>query len=61
MNKIIFGVFATCIGRPVRHEMLDAQMAVIDDIKRKEQTLAKTVIIKNFHKEEVEVHLTEVY
>jgi len=39
-------------GRPVRHVRLDAQVAVIDDIKRKEQTLAKTVTMKKFHEEE---------
>lgn len=39
-------------GRPVRHVRLDAQVAVIDEIKRKEQTLAKTVTLKTFHEEE---------
>jgi pyrimidine deaminase RibD-like protein len=39
-------------GRPVRHVRLDARVAVIDDIKRKEQTLAKTVSMKKFHEEE---------
>lgn len=39
-------------GRPVRHVRLDARVAVIDEIKRKEQTLAKTVSVKKFHEEE---------
>jgi hypothetical protein len=39
-------------GRPVRHVRLDARVAVIDEIKRKEQTLAKTVSMKKFQKEE---------
>ena len=39
-------------GRPVRHVRLDARVAVIDEIKRKQQTLAKTVAVKKFQKEE---------
>ena len=39
-------------GRPVRHVRLDARVAVIDEIKHKEQTLAKTVSMKKFQKEE---------
>lgn len=39
-------------GRPVRHVRLDARVAVIDEIKRKQQTLAKTVSVKNYQKEE---------
>ena len=39
-------------GRPVRHVRLDAMVAVIDEIKRKERTLAKTVSVKKFHEEE---------
>ena len=39
-------------GRPVRHVRLDARVAVIDEIKRKEKTLAKTVSLKKFQEEE---------
>ena len=39
-------------GRPVRHVRLDARVAVIDEIKRKQQTLAKTVPLKKYHEEE---------
>mmetsp|Transcript_20292 Transcript_20292/g.38296 ORF Transcript_20292/g.38296 Transcript_20292/m.38296 type:complete len:565 (+) Transcript_20292:225-1919(+) len=39
-------------GRPVRHVRLDARVAVIDELKRKEHTLAKTVSVKKFQKEE---------
>ncbi len=39
-------------GRPVRHVRLDARVAVIDEIKRKQQTLTKTVPLKKYHEEE---------
>jgi hypothetical protein len=39
-------------GRPVRHVRLDARVAVIDEIKRKKQTMAKTVPMKKFREEE---------
>ena len=39
-------------GMPVRHVRLDARVAVIDDIKRKEQRKTKTVSMKKFHQEE---------
>ncbi|KAL7533303.1 hypothetical protein ACHAXR_006006 [Thalassiosira sp. AJA248-18] len=39
-------------GRPVRHVRLDARVAVIDEIKRKEQVLAKTVSLKKYQEEE---------
>ena len=39
-------------GRPVRHVRLDARVAVIDDIKRKQLTMAKTVSMKKIREEE---------
>ncbi|KAL7547615.1 hypothetical protein ACHAWF_010906 [Thalassiosira exigua] len=39
-------------GRPVRHVRLDARVAVVDEIQRKRATLAKTVSVKKFSKEE---------
>lgn len=39
-------------GRPVRHVRLDARVAVIDELKRKQHALAKTVSVKKFHDEE---------
>lgn len=39
-------------GRPVRHVRLDARVAVIDEIKRKDKIMAKTVPLKKFHDEE---------
>ncbi|KAL7469987.1 hypothetical protein ACHAXS_010243 [Conticribra weissflogii] len=40
-------------GRPVRHVRLDARVAVIDEIKRKDKMISKTVPMKKkFHQEE---------
>mmetsp|Transcript_19826 Transcript_19826/g.34144 ORF Transcript_19826/g.34144 Transcript_19826/m.34144 type:complete len:765 (+) Transcript_19826:231-2525(+) len=39
-------------GRPVRHVRLDARVAVIDEIKRKEKTLTKSVSMKKYQEEE---------
>ena len=39
-------------GRPMRHVRLDARVAVVDEIQRKRATLAKTVSVKKFSKEE---------
>jgi len=40
-------------GRPVRHVRLDARVAVIDEIKRKDKIISKTVPMKKkFHQEE---------
>ena len=38
--------------RPVRHVRLDARVAVIDEIRSKEQVFSKSVSTKKFHKEE---------
>ena len=48
-------------GRPVRHVRLDARVAVIDEIKRKEQTLRKTVSMKKVsytHRLDMTYHTT---